>query len=124
MKTAAIICNVVMLAFTALVMLIDGPATEAVYVIFGLLLFAVPLLSVAVLLLRRATGAGPRVAAVAANAVLLGFICWALVDQYPHPAEEGYIPYVVVVTVTPILSIVALSRGGLRRVLPSEPLKG
>ncbi len=123
MKTAAIICNVVMLAFTALVMLTDGPATEPAYVIFGLLLFAVPLLSVAVLLLRRATGPGLRVAAVAANAVLLGFICWALVDQYPHPSEEGYIPYVVLVTVTPILSIVALSRGGLRRVLPSGPLK-
>ena len=42
------------------------------------------------------------------NIVLLGFICWAFVDQYPHPQEEGFIAYVLIMVLTPILSIVAL----------------
>jgi membrane-associated phospholipid phosphatase len=49
MNIAAIICNLVMLAFTGLVMLTDGPATETGYVVFSLLMVAIPILSVVAL---------------------------------------------------------------------------
>ena len=124
MTIAAIICNLVMLAFTVMVMMTDGPATEFVYVIFGWLLLAIPSVSAALLIVRCVSGAGLRIAAIVGNVVLLGFIGWALIDQYPHPNEGGFIPYVVVVAVAPILSIVALSRGGRRPALPAVPQKG
>lgn len=37
------------------------------------------------------SSAAMRVVAIACNFVLLGFTCWAFVDQYPHPSEEGLV---------------------------------
>jgi hypothetical protein len=107
MKVAAIICNILSLAFTGLVFVTDGPAREPIYVVFGLLLLLVPLLSLAVLS-RFSKNAALKIMAGILNIVLLGFIGWALVDQYPHPNEEGFIPYVVLMVLTPMLTLAAL----------------
>lgn len=45
--------------------------------------------------------------AIICNVVLIGFVCWALVDQYPHPHENGFTAYAVLIVLTPILSVVA-----------------
>ncbi len=73
------------------------------------------------LLLRRITGkesaAFPltvkmRITAMAFNMIHIGFVCWAFVDQYPHPEEDGFVAFLVMMVLTPILSLVVLFRGG------------
>jgi hypothetical protein len=47
-----------------------------------------------------------KTVAIILNIVLLGYACWAVFQ--PHPAEEGYIPYVIVVLLAPIINITIL----------------
>jgi hypothetical protein len=136
MKSAAVVFNVVLVAFTCLVMLTDGPPTGAVYIALTFALVLVPILSLTALLRRSggdghpgtrvngealiveqkegrlSPGSGMRTAAILCNIVMFGLSCWALVDRYPHPEEDGFVAYVLVVVVTPILSVVALLRSG------------
>jgi len=137
MKIAMFICNVVLFAFTCFVLLTDGVSKEAGYIAFTLLLLLVPILNLLVISRGGArvgrmglpakekelaeqrkmdssssSGTVIKIVAIVCNAVLLGFVCWALVDQYPHPEEDGFIAYVLLVVVTPALSLVALFRGG------------
>ena len=46
------------------------------------------------------------------NIVLLGLVCLAIADQYPHPDEPGFLAFVALTVVTPILSALALVRNG------------
>lgn len=137
MKTLTVLCNIVLFGFTCFVLVTDGPPKEAGYIVFTLLVVLIPILNVVVLfrsgagdgwvglhMKRKALEAQPktdalssrstaieRVAAIC-NIVLLGFVCWALVDQYPHPEEEGVIAYALLMVLTPILSVVVLFRSG------------
>src|SRR5512136_2682902 len=101
MKIAAIVCNVILIGFTILVSLTDGLATEAPYIVFGLLLVLIPIANLVVIARR-----GPKIAAIIGNVLLLGFACWAMIDQYPHPKEAGFVEYAVLVILTPILSAI------------------
>jgi len=114
MKTLAVLCNVVLFTFTCFVIATDGAPTKAVYVILALMLLMTPVVTVFVLA-RRAEGDGAPRAAMRCNILLLAFVCWALVDQYPHPSDPGFIEFVVVTAVTPLLSAVALRRSKLTR---------
>ncbi len=107
MRITAIICNVVLFAFTCLVIVTDGPARETVYVVFSFLLLVVPILS-AVVLWRFSGSTIMKIATGVGNIVLLGFACWAIISQYPHPEEEGVVAYTVLVVLTPLLSLAAL----------------
>jgi hypothetical protein len=147
-KTLAVVCNIVLVAFTFLVLMTDGLSRETAYTIFALLLLSVPILSAAVVSRsgvsdgwlgspwkRKAvreqgksesvSSAGTRMnyLAMISNIVLFGFVCWALVDQYPHPEEEGFVPYAVLTLLTPILNLVVIVRGGAGGWL-SHPLSG
>ncbi len=108
MKIVAIACNIVLLGFTVLVSLTDGPAREAPYVVFGVLLILVPVLNVVTISRRR-----PRHVAIVANVVLLGYSVFALIDQLPHPQEAGFLEYAILVVLTPVLSalVIALAKG-------------
>ena len=122
MKTLVILCNIVMFCFTCMVLVTDGMAKEAAYIVFTLLLLLIPLLTVFVF--AGGGGASSRAlqrAALIGNVVLLAAICWAFADQYPHPQEEGFVAYMVVIVLTPILSAVVLFLG-IRRKAP-EALK-
>ena len=55
-----------------------------------------------------------QIAAIIGNIVHIGFVCRALVDQYPHPAEEDFIPYVLMTVLLPILSPVVILRSGTK----------
>jgi len=130
MRALAIVCNLVSVAFTVFVMATDGAPTKAVYVVLTALLLLVPALTVFALV-RGGTGrawlAGGKEAPAAAaalaraaavcNMALVSFIGWALVDQHPHPSEEGFVAYVVMMLATPTLSAAVLlwsvrGRGG------------
>ncbi len=109
MKTLAILCNVVLFCFTCLVLVTDGLATQAIYIIFSLLLLLIPIFTVvAIVLSARRTALGP--VAIICNIVLLAFSCWAFVDRYPHPEEDGFIAYVLLLALTPILSVALFLR--------------
>jgi hypothetical protein len=121
--TAAVVCNIVLVAFTCFVLATDGVSREVPYIVFGFLLLAVPTLSAALLVQRAlrhiegTPGASPAMrrasqVGVLCNVWLLVTACWAIYDQYPHPDEQGFLVYVAVVVLAPILSIVALLAGG------------
>jgi hypothetical protein len=114
MKTLAVLCNVVLFTFTCFVLVTDGAPTKAPYIIFTLMLLMTPVFTVFVLA-RRVAGDGARRAAAICNVLLLAFVCWVLLDQYPHPSDPGFNEYVVTVVVTPVVSAVVLLRGRLTR---------
>ncbi len=129
------ICNIVLFLFTCLVLVTDGFPRETLYIVFTLWTFLTLILNLVVI---ASIGAGDgwlglnkkrkglaeqkqtadlsstsailRIVAIISNIVFLGFHCWSFVDQYPHPEEEGFIAYLVLVAVTPILSLVVLCR--------------
>jgi hypothetical protein len=110
MKTLAVLCNIVIFTFTGFVLATDGAPTKAAYIIFAVVLLTTPAVTVFALT-RGAAGARVRRVAVALNILLLAFVCWALVDQYPHPSESGFVPYVVAVVLAPSVNLSALLRG-------------
>ncbi len=120
MRTAALCFNVVLLAVNCLAVYTEGLPAEAFYRIFTFVALLVPVLTLAVLLTSRRAEAprGPRDerpkrplthgVAIRANLVLLAFTCWAAVAQYPYAEGNSIIPFVVLMIVTPIVTIAAL----------------
>ena len=117
MKIVALICNVVLFLFTCFVLITEGSSRQIAYIVLTLVLLLVPILNV-VALSRSGVAAVMRIAAIICNIVLAGIICWAFVDQYPHPDEGSVIAnillivYMLLVALTPILSAVVLFGGG------------
>jgi len=137
MKSIALICNVILFLFTCLVCVTDGLPTAAAYIVFTLWELSTLILSTVVIsrigaregwlglrtkrkaLEERKKMDGPssmspalRIAAIVCNIVLIGFVCWTMADQYPHPKEPGFIEYVVLMVLTPILSMVVILYSG------------
>jgi hypothetical protein len=136
MRIVAVICNVVLFAFTCLVLVIDGLPKEVSYMVFTLWSLLTLILS-AVVIFRwgndgwlglpkerkaleeqkktddLASASMMRIVAIVCNIVLIGFVCWAFVDQYPHPEEDGVIAFTLLMVLTPLLSLVVLFRSGV-----------
>jgi hypothetical protein len=108
MKFVALICNIVLFAFTCFVLLVEGPPVTSIYVVFTLWALSTLMLS-AVVMARSGAGA-LRTVAIVANVVFVAFVCWAIVDQYPHPEEDGVIAMAVSMVLTPLLSLAVLAR--------------
>jgi hypothetical protein len=133
MNLIACILNVLFFGFTFMVILTDGLSKQVLYNVFAFLLLLVPIFSV-IVIFNSAAGDGwfnfrlkrkakdehtmtesnsslvtnMKMAASISNIVLIVFSICATVDQYPHPDEEGYIPYLVFVFLTPVFSLVTL----------------
>ena len=116
MKIAAIVGNIILVGFTCVVTLTDGPPQGAAYVVLGLLLVLIPVLNV-VAISRPSLGALMKIITVLSNVVLLGFACWAIIDQHPHPQEAGLLEFELLAVLIPLLSAAAAMRkgGGARR---------
>jgi uncharacterized membrane protein YhaH (DUF805 family) len=122
MRTAAVIGNIVLFGFTCFVLITDGPPVGTAYVIFAIWSLLTLLLSAAVISRRGAAdersgrkGLFLRIAAIIGNIVFFGFVCWALVDQYPHPKEEGVVAFVVLMISIPIINLGMLIHSSLNR---------
>ena len=121
------------IGFTCFVILTDGAPDRVAYIVFSQLLVSVPLFNLALIFrMGKAEGrpegdssgekpesrgadrrsSALKIAAVACNAVLLVFACWAVMDQYPHPREAGFIEYLIFVMLTPVLSSMWIARSG------------
>jgi hypothetical protein len=90
MKIVAVICNIVLFVFHCFVLSTDGFPKEVSYIIFNLWSLLTMIISV-VVILRFGTSNIMRIVAIICNIVFFGFVCWALIDQYPHPKESGVI---------------------------------
>ena len=140
MKILAIICNIILFLFTCLVLVTDGPPTETIYIVFTLWTFLTLILNTVVIsriwvgydwlglnkkekVLKEQkktnefsyVGTSLRIVAIFSNIIFLGIHSWAFVDQYPHPEENGFIAFVVLIVLTPILSLVVLIRSKVVR---------
>jgi hypothetical protein len=133
MKIAALICNIALFGFIALVLFTEGPPHATVYIVFSVLTVVIPILNMVVISTIGASdgwrGLSPRVVTpegagktgdrsssgivlklvtLVSNIVLLAFACWAIIDQYPHPEEPGVIEMSVLMILTPILSALVI----------------
>jgi len=135
MGTAAIVCNVVLLAITGAIIVTEGVPGDTRYLALTLLMLLVPLLSAVVLVRERMAPQGPSTedagtssttlahrAAVLCNLMLFGASCWAVVAQYPYPEGNSVIPFAVLAVCTPILSLVALLGGGRKAMRGQAPV--
>jgi hypothetical protein len=127
MRTAAIVCNVVVLTMTGVILLTEGVPRHARYLVLTLLVLLVPLFTAVVLVRERIAPPGSSTdsdrwstmtltnrAVVLCNLVLLGASCWESVAQYPYPEGNSVIPFAVLTICAPILSLMALLGGGRR----------
>lgn len=139
MNIVAAICNVLLFGFTCVVLLSEGTSKETGYIVLTLLLLLMPILSLVVIvpsgasngwlalhMKRKSLRERRRIdnlasmstvmelVAVIGNIALLGFVCWAFVNSYPHPEEDGFIPFALLSVLTPILSLVAIVCSGAR----------
>ncbi|HQR44976.1 MAG TPA: hypothetical protein PLB02_02000 [Thermoanaerobaculia bacterium] len=115
MKAAVILINLALSLFTAFVLITDGAPTDPLSIALSLLLLLIPLFT-AFALGRLQSHSGrhalllPR-SALLCNAFLLTISCWRVATQYPsHPKEPGLLPFVLLVVVAPLFSVVVLSR--------------
>jgi len=110
MKTAAVVLNVVLFIFAAVVLAVDGPPRGTPFVALLGLALLVPLL-VAAVLERRSTGVLFWGLAVLGSAALLGLALWAVISRPPRVGEAGALAYVVLLLLAPLLGLAALLRG-------------
>jgi hypothetical protein len=116
MKTLTVVCSLAVFALSCLIVVTEGIPAKASYALFTLLIIVVPLFTAFVVVRPRFRGEQrariavfPRIAAWG-NVVLLGFVGWALVTQYPYPEGVGVIPFGVLALLTPVLSLAVLRR--------------
>lgn len=133
MRLVALICNILLFGFMCLVLITDGFPREIVYIVFTLLTPLILILNALVIfrsgmshgwlgfqMKKRtleelmkidqlfSTNAVIKIITIISNFILLGVSCWAFVSQYPHPKEEGFIVFTLLVFLTPVISIYAV----------------
>lgn len=111
MKILVVIFNIILFLFTLFVLATDGFPKQVGYILATLLVLLTPILSLAVIFLNRAGNGGVssitnilKIAAIICNIALIGYTCWAM--MLPHPEEGGYIPFIIISLLTPILNLV------------------
>ncbi len=112
MRLAAVVLNVLLLAFFCIVLVVDGFPKELSYIAYTLF-FLLTLVFNVVVISRdavRRTSVVVRNVAILCNVVFLIRSVWAFVQQYPHPKEDGFVAFVVLVATTPIFSMFVLVR--------------
>ena len=113
MKIIAIIGNVFLFLFTCFILVTDGFPKKAIYIVFTVWSLLTMILSTVVISRIRnnptSISAVLKIMTIICNIVFLICVCWAIIDQYPHPEEEGVVFYTVLMVIIPILNFVVLS---------------
>ncbi len=114
MRLAAVVLNIILFAFLCVVLVVDGFPKELSYIAFTL--FALLTLAFNAIVISR-VAMGPTSAvmtnvAILCNVVFLIRSVWAFIQQYPHPKEDGFVAFIVLMATTPIFSIFVLARSG------------
>ncbi len=117
MKTLAMLCNMALFVFTALVLLVDGPPAGVPFVVLMLLALLVPLGS-SLVLMRSARGPVAGAALAIGNLALLVLAVWAIAGRFPSPEEKGTVVYSLLLVLSPLLSLVALLKARRKATRP------
>jgi len=108
MKTVAVVCNVIFWLFFCVVMVTDGPP-QGMDILYAILPFLMPVLNVVVLRFLPSPGRTINLPALVGNILWLAGACWLIIARYPsHPKEEGLLAYVMLLALTPLLTIAVL----------------
>jgi hypothetical protein len=113
MRITALVLNVVMVCVTMSVIFSEGMSPSHWYQLFTLMVLAIPLMTAQTLWKFRAPGAitrWERQYVGGLNVLLFVLIGAAIVDQYPHSREAGFIPYIVLACLVPVLNAWVLLR--------------
>lgn len=133
MKIVTVICNIALLGFTSLLLFIVGISKVSDYKVFTLLLLLVPVLNIVLIFViqfshslwtskmkkkvpeeqRKADELSKiypfmKIVTLILNLVLLGFVLWFIVSNYPHPGESLVLIYILLAVLTPVLSLTAI----------------
>ncbi len=126
MKVFVIILNISLFLFTLMVLATDGPPVGAAYITLSIWTQLTRVLSIITIFIIGASYGWVgfhqkenilleekkidvlRIVTVFFNVASLGFVIWAFIDQYPHPNEEGFIEYLTLMVLTPVLSSLVL----------------
>ena len=113
MKVLAIIFNIVLFLFTFFVLVTDGLPVQVRYMFATMWVVLTPVITIMVIYLSRSKYSGIyfktnslKVLAVVFNIALIVYAAWGIFKT--HPAEVGYIPYLVLVSLTPILNLITI----------------
>lgn len=117
MKTLAMLCCLALLAFTVLVLVVDGPPAGAPFVALMLLALLVPLGSL-VVLARSSRGSVAGLLLAIGNLALLFLAVWAIANRIPRLEEKGTVAYALLLVLAPLLSLVALIKARRRAARP------
>lgn len=135
MNLIAAIFNIILFVFTCWQIINNGISSVPIYIILTLFLLLVPLLNLIMILSgaknsnwysfhinkkdfipKSASKDSPymdtfiKAMVLTFNFVLFGISCWAIIDQYPHPKGDGVVFFTLVVLLTPVISLLAISR--------------
>jgi hypothetical protein len=116
MRVIAIVCNIIFLIFTSLVIIGEGVSNELTYQVYTIFLLMVPIISTVILLASKmpistkSFKTPTYLIAMILNFLMLAFSIMAIVDQYPHPEEHGFVAYVAIVFFVPIINTLVLFR--------------
>jgi hypothetical protein len=113
MKVLVIIFNIVLFLFTFFVLVTDGLPVQVRYMFATMWVVLTPVITIMVIYLSRSKYSGIyfktnslKVLAVVFNIALIVYAAWGIFQT--HPAEVGYIPYLVLVSLTPILNLITI----------------
>ncbi len=108
MRIVTAICNAVFWGFLCMVIVTDG-LPKGTGIIWSLVPFLMPMLNVAVIRVLSFPSRNLKLVALAGNIVWLGLAGWRIAHELPsHPEEEGLLEFVVLLALTPLLSMVAI----------------
>jgi hypothetical protein len=113
MKVLAIIFNIVLFLFTFFVLVTDGLPVQVRYMFATMWVVLTPVITIMVIYLSRSKYSGIyfkanklKILAVLFNFALIVYAAWGIFQT--HPAEAGYIPYLVLVSLTPIFNLITI----------------
>lgn len=107
MRTIAVLCNMALFAFTALILVVDGLPAGVPFLALMLLALLVPLGS-SLVLMRSSRGAVAVAVMAIGNLALLFLAVWAIAGRFPRLEEKGTVAYALLLVLTPLLSLIAL----------------
>ncbi len=118
MRTAAMVCNLVVLGATAMTVVTEGLPAQAGYLALTSSVLVVSMLSaVALAWGRPGRRLGTADGKVSRALVVLSVLCnvsicagcaWVAVSRFPYSEGTGIIPFAVLLVATPVLTVVAL----------------
>lgn len=133
MNLLAATFNIILFILTCLQIVNNGVSSIPIYILLTLFLLLVPVLNLVMILSGARNNSWYsfhikkkdtknthkeipymdtfiKAMVLTFNLILFAVSCWAFVDQYPHPKGDGVVFFTIVVLLTPVISLLTISR--------------